>query len=327
MATSCMASTASERKPPMTKSAFSRVMARSIALVASGTDWISLLSMRTNSIFSFLPPTLMPPSLLISSRAISAPAQAFSPWANAIGPTTAILMLSCARAAGAVASKPAAAMMNRRSIGPPRVGTDAARGHLDSGPALSRAPRRARSARRNPRGPAQAGWSSRAARTTVPRHERDGASGRRGGLERAPRRLVQRDGAHLRAGKFHGGDRGVDDRAATSTELRHRARRRALRRGGDAGLGRRGAPWARARASRRRSREPHLVHPRRSRGRAAPRAGHASDPRPFDAGLGGEHHDRGRKAGRERQRAAPVPRSGPRDRRQVAGGGDEMIGS
>src|SRR5260370_39261965 len=40
----------------------------------------------------------------------------------------------------------------------------------------------------------------------------------------------QRDGAQLRAGEFRGGDRGMDDRAATSTELRHRARRRALRR-------------------------------------------------------------------------------------------------
>ena len=44
MATSCIASTASERKPPITKSALSRVMTRSMALVASGTDWISLVS-------------------------------------------------------------------------------------------------------------------------------------------------------------------------------------------------------------------------------------------------------------------------------------------
>ena len=74
MAISCIAMTASERKPPMTKSALSRVMTRSMALEASGTDWTSLVSARISSICIFLPPTLIPPALLISSRAISAPA-------------------------------------------------------------------------------------------------------------------------------------------------------------------------------------------------------------------------------------------------------------
>jgi len=119
IATSCMASTASERKPPMTKSAFSRVMARSIALVASGTDWISLLSTFTSSILSFLPAMAMPPALLISSRAISAPCHSFSPWAKAIGPTMAILMLSCARAAEAKVA--AAATMSGRIMGISRL--------------------------------------------------------------------------------------------------------------------------------------------------------------------------------------------------------------
>ena len=88
-----MASTASERKPPIRKSTLSRVITRSMALVASGTEAISLVSARTSSIRMRLPPTLMPPALLISSRAISAPAQWFSPWTKAIGPRIAILMV------------------------------------------------------------------------------------------------------------------------------------------------------------------------------------------------------------------------------------------
>ena len=54
-------------------------MTRSMALVASETDWISLLSARISSTFIFLPPTEMPPALLMSSRASSAPIQWFSP--------------------------------------------------------------------------------------------------------------------------------------------------------------------------------------------------------------------------------------------------------
>src|SRR5262249_40539050 len=85
----------------------------------------------------------MPPALLISSRAISAPAQAFSPWAKAIGPRTAILMLSCAKAAGAAARMLAAAMRNGRAMGTLRIGMIQRAGQLDIGPALSRALREA----------------------------------------------------------------------------------------------------------------------------------------------------------------------------------------
>ena len=102
----------------MTKSALSRVMARSIALVASVTDWISLVSTRTSSICFFLPATEIPPALLISSRASSAPAQWFSPCANAIGPRMAILIESCAQAAGAAKAAAAASAM-KRSMRPP----------------------------------------------------------------------------------------------------------------------------------------------------------------------------------------------------------------
>ena len=83
---------------PDATNAMERVITRSIALVASGTDWISLVSARTNSICIFLPPTLTPPALLISSRAISAPAQCISPCTNAIGPRIAILIVPCAAA-------------------------------------------------------------------------------------------------------------------------------------------------------------------------------------------------------------------------------------
>src|SRR5687767_8750042 len=113
-----MARTASERKPPITKSALSRVITRSMALVASGTDWISLVSPRMSSICLRLPATLMPPALLISSRAISAPAQWFSPWTNAIGPRIAILIVcACAPELTTPASASAAnPTVNERSM-------------------------------------------------------------------------------------------------------------------------------------------------------------------------------------------------------------------
>ena len=89
-------------------------MTRSIALVASGTEAISLVSARISSICMRLPPTLMPPALLISSRAISAPAQWFSPWTKAIGPRIAILMVcACAPSANANAASPT---VNERSM-------------------------------------------------------------------------------------------------------------------------------------------------------------------------------------------------------------------
>src|SRR5581483_7571164 len=92
MATSCIASTASVRNPPMTKSTLSCVSARSMALVASGTLCISFESTLTISIGCFWLPTLIPPALLISSLASSAPAQWFSPWTKAIGPMIPIFM-------------------------------------------------------------------------------------------------------------------------------------------------------------------------------------------------------------------------------------------
>src|SRR5581483_2804952 len=58
MATSCIASTASVRNPPMTKSTLSCVSARSMALVASGTLCISFESTLTISIGCFWLPTL-----------------------------------------------------------------------------------------------------------------------------------------------------------------------------------------------------------------------------------------------------------------------------
>ncbi len=117
IAISCIASTASERNPPIRKSALSRVIARSMALVASGTDWISLVSIRTSSTGSFRLPTWMPPPLLISSRAISAPAQWFSPCTKAIGPRIAILIEPCACTSGAAAAS-AAASSNERTMVP-----------------------------------------------------------------------------------------------------------------------------------------------------------------------------------------------------------------
>src|SRR6266571_3143270 len=92
-----------------------------MALVASGTDWISLVSPRISSICMRLPPTLMPPALLISSRAISAPAQWFSPCTNAIGPRIAILRVPCANAVDARAS---AAHSIAERIMPPPCGLD-----------------------------------------------------------------------------------------------------------------------------------------------------------------------------------------------------------
>src|SRR3954463_988436 len=92
-------------------------MTRSTALVASGTDWISLVSARISSTCIFLPPTLMPPALLISSRAISAPFQWCSPCTKAIGPSTAILSVPCASAAD-VSSESMQARIER-SMGPP----------------------------------------------------------------------------------------------------------------------------------------------------------------------------------------------------------------
>ena len=94
-------------------------MTRSMALVASGTDWISLVSPRISSTRIFLPPTAMPPALLISSRAISAPAQWFSPWTKAIGPRIAILMVPCAAAAHDSAR--AAHSIAQRIMQPPRL--------------------------------------------------------------------------------------------------------------------------------------------------------------------------------------------------------------
>src|SRR5712672_1011234 len=118
----------------MTKSALSRVMTRSMALVASGTDCSSLVSPRISSTCMRLPPTLMPPALLISSRAISAPAQWFSPCTNDIGPRIAILIVFCAEASDEKAradARTAAGNTVRNIKAPPLVYTGTAAVTID----------------------------------------------------------------------------------------------------------------------------------------------------------------------------------------------------
>ena len=100
----------------MRKSTRSRVMTRSTALAASGTEVISFESARTSSTISLRPPTAMPPPLLMSSIAMVAPAQWFSPWTKAMGPRIAILTVPCPDASGASAS--AATIRIERNIAP-----------------------------------------------------------------------------------------------------------------------------------------------------------------------------------------------------------------
>eukprot|EP01022_Parablepharisma_sp_SALTPOND_P029790 TRINITY_DN7457_c0_g2_i1.p1 TRINITY_DN7457_c0_g2~~TRINITY_DN7457_c0_g2_i1.p1 ORF type:complete len:846 (+),score=174.00 TRINITY_DN7457_c0_g2_i1:1174-3711(+) len=92
MATSCMARMAPEEQPPIRKSTLSTVMAFSTALVALTTLRISLVSILTSLMGIFWSPTFRPPSLLISSAAISAPYQACSPCTNFMGPRMPILI-------------------------------------------------------------------------------------------------------------------------------------------------------------------------------------------------------------------------------------------
>src|SRR5574342_34572 len=202
-----------------------------MASVASGTDWISLVSTRMISTFAFLPPMETPPAALISSRASSAPAQWFSPCTNAIGPRTAILIASWASAADAATAAVTAKAM-KRTMGPPRVDRLSVDGRCQQSSRASRPP--APSGERRVPGPAsdEARWRDPPEGERQP--GRSPSPWRRPELDRRPHRL-RRGHQLLPGGALHRDALGEAPGPAGVLRLaRHQDRERGI--GGRRGL-------------------------------------------------------------------------------------------
>jgi len=136
-----MASTASERKPPMTKSAFSRVIARSMALVASGTDWI-LVAVDADQLDLQLLGAGGDAARLVDLVASHLGAR---PGVLSLGkrhrPDHGDLDAVLCVGGGRDGEDAGRGDDERTSHGISRLGNDEAKRHLDSAPALRRAPR------------------------------------------------------------------------------------------------------------------------------------------------------------------------------------------